>query len=210
MLLHADDDVEIARWAAARAVFSLAVQAQALSCRDSRRNFDRELAIGLDLCGAMARRTRFLDDASRPTTLTAGVSDGKEALLTANLPRASAMWARDGGGAQRRASPMTRAACFEARYQDRGFRPFGGFVECDLEVVPKIGPALWSAAPAATKEIPEAEHVPETAEDVAEIGKDGRIEPLSTSRARNSRVSEAIVAARFCPSASTGTPPRPP
>ena len=58
------------------------MQAKALSSRNSRRDLDRELAIGLDLCGATTRLTRLLDDASRASTLAAGVSDGEEALLT--------------------------------------------------------------------------------------------------------------------------------
>jgi hypothetical protein len=58
-------------------------------------------------------------------------------------------------------------ARFVARDLNRGFNAAGGFLECDLEVVPQIGAALRAAATAAgTEDIAKSEYVAEAGKDV--------------------------------------------
>ena len=71
VLLHVDDDVEIAGRAAGGAVLAFAVEAQALARGDAGRNLHRELALAADAAGAAARLARLGDDLAGAAALAA-------------------------------------------------------------------------------------------------------------------------------------------
>src|SRR3989442_1654573 len=137
----------------------------------------RELLRRLHLHGreqiAAARLARVGDDLSRATALRARPRDGEEALLEADLSLAAALRALTRRRARRRAGSVTGRAVLLSWDLDRRFCAARRFLERDLEVVPQVGAALRSAAPAAAaKQIPETEDVTKTAEDVFEAGED--------------------------------------
>ena len=178
MILHVDDDVEVAGRAAAGSGLALAVEAEALAARDAGRDANGELALPGHVAVAAALRARLGDDAPLAAALAAGLRDGEEALLVADLPAPAALRAHGGGGPGRGARALARLARLLPRDLDAGLHPLGRFVERDLEVVAQIGAALRPAAPsAAAEEIAEAEDVAQAAEDVAEVGEDRRVEP---------------------------------
>ena len=94
VLLHVDDDVEIAGRAAARAGFAFAAEAQALAGGDAGGDADGELLLLLHASRAAARRARLGDDRAGAAALAARARDGEEALLIAKLPAALALRAR--------------------------------------------------------------------------------------------------------------------
>ena len=112
VLLHVDDDVEIAGRAAGRTVFAFAVQAEPLSRRDPGGNLHRQLALAADTSGAAARLARLGDRLAGAAARRARPRDGEEALLIAQLTRALALAARLG----RRACRRARALCTSRRF----------------------------------------------------------------------------------------------
>src|SRR6185503_20102988 len=193
MVLHVDDDVEIAGRAAAAARFALAAQAQALPARDAGGDLHRQLALVLHAAGATARGAGRADDRARSAALSAGARDREEALLVAQLASPVALRARLGLRPGRRARPVARLARLLAWNLDRRLHTLGGFVERDLEVVPEVDAALRAAAPALPAEhLADAKYVAETAEDVLEAGENRRVEPAGR-RATQPRVAEAVV-----------------
>src|SRR3989454_6057702 len=173
VLLHVDDDVEMAGGTAGGSGLAFTLQTQLLSRRDARRNLDRDLALVRHATRAAAPLARVGDDLSRATALRARPRDGEEALLEADLSLAAALRALTRRRARRRAGSVTGLAVLLSRDLDRRFCAARRFLERDLEVVPQVGAALRSAAPAAAaKQIPETEDVTKTAEDVFEAGKD--------------------------------------
>ena len=99
VLLHVNDDVEIAGGAALRAAFAFAVEAHALPGGNAGGNLHRQLALLLDEPGAAAGHARLGDDLARAPALPAGAGDREEPLLIAQLPGAAALRA----GRRRRA-----------------------------------------------------------------------------------------------------------
>ena len=91
MVLHVDDDVEVARRTARASGFAFAGQTQPLAGGDAGRNAHRELALLLHAAGALAGRARLRDDRSGAAALTARARDGEEALLIAKLAAALAL-----------------------------------------------------------------------------------------------------------------------
>jgi hypothetical protein len=185
VVLHGDDDVEVAGRTAGGAVLSFAVQPQTLSGGDAGRDLDRELAVTGDASGAMARRAGCGDDLARAAALGAGARDGEEALLISQLAAAVAGRA----GARPRALGRPRSAAGVARLRagdlDRGLGALRALLERDLEVVAKVGAALGpaAAARAAAEQIAEAENIAKTSEDVAEVGEYGWIESSAPAAA---------------------------
>ena len=146
VVLHVDDDVEVARRAAGGAVLALAVQAQALAGRDAGGNLRRDLALAADASGAAAGLARLADDLAGAAARRAGARDGQEALLEAQLARAVALRADFRRAAGRRAGAAAGLAGLLARNLDRRLGAGERFLERDLEVVAQIGAALRSAA----------------------------------------------------------------
>src|SRR6185312_10765488 len=157
-------------------------------------NLDRDLAVLRHASRAAAGLARIADRLSGAAALRARTRDGEEALLRAHLARAAAEVARRRRRAGRCAGSTAGLAVFLARNLNRGLGAFRRFLERDLEVVTEVGAALRTAAAAsAAEEIAEPEDVAEAAEDVLETGEDVRIEPPRAGRARDARVSEAVV-----------------
>src|SRR5215471_9112911 len=177
VLLHVDDDVEVAGRAASRTVLSLAVETKALPGRDSRRDLRGEFALAAHAPGATARLTGTRDDLARAAARRTGTRDGEEPLLKTKLAGSSTMAAGFRAAARRCARSLARLARFLARDLNRGFGAGVGLFERDLEVVAKVGAALRTAAPPASAEhIAEAEQISEAAEDVFEAGERAGIE----------------------------------
>ena len=106
MLLHVDDDVEIAGRSAGGPVFTLAVQPQALAGGDPGGNLRGDLAIAPDASRAPARLARLADHAAGAAAVRAGARNGQESLLEAQLARALAVPAHFRGAAGSRAEPL--------------------------------------------------------------------------------------------------------
>src|SRR6185295_16575711 len=168
VLVHVDDDVEVAGGAAGGAGFAFTLQTQLLSGGDSRRNLHRDLAFLGDASRTLTRLARVADDLPRTAALRTGARHGEEALLESHLTLAAALRALRWRRALRRARSVARLARLLPRNLDRRLGAARRFLEGNFEVVAQIGAALRSAAAAAAEQIAEAEDVPETAEDVFE------------------------------------------
>src|SRR5207247_8701594 len=84
------------------------------------------------------------------------------------------------------------------RNLDRRLGAARRFLEADLEVVPQVGAALRSAAPAAAaaEQVAEPEHVAEDVGEIAELRAHGRVETGAAARgSADARMSEAVVQA---------------
>src|SRR5262245_11888408 len=183
VLLHVDDNVEVAGGTASRSRFALALQAQLLSGGDAFRNLDCDLPLLRDAPGAAAGLARIADDLPGAAALRAGARHGEEPLLEPDLPLPAALRTLARRRAGRRSRSVTRLAVLLPRNLNRRLGPDRRFFEGDLEVVAQIGAALrTAAAPAAAKEIAEAEDVAEPAKDVFEAGEDRRIEAARARR----------------------------
>src|SRR5690348_16615380 len=90
MLLHADDDIQIAWRTAMRARLALPGETQSRSVVDARRNVHLELAITPDVPLAFALRARPPDDLAPTIALAAGPPDLQKALLIDHLAAAAA------------------------------------------------------------------------------------------------------------------------
>ena len=88
---HVDEDVEVARRAAAQTGLTLAREADTGAGFDARGDIDRERLFLLHPARAAAGLARVLDDLTGAGTGRAGAFDGEEALLGAPLAMAAAM-----------------------------------------------------------------------------------------------------------------------
>src|SRR5438094_1904579 len=196
MLLHVDDDIEMARGSAGDAAFALVLEPELLAGGDARRNLHRDLPLARHASRTAARRARLRDDAAGAAALRAGARDGEEPLLKTDLALSVTLRADGRRRPGRRPRAIARFAVLLARNLNGRFSAAGGFLERDLEVVPKIGATLRSAAPAAAAEqIAEAEDVAEPAENVFEAGEDTRIEATAGSGRADALMAESIVQA---------------
>src|SRR6185503_1924887 len=193
VLLHVDDDVEIARRAAGGSVFPFAVQPEALAGGDSRGNLRGDLALAADAPGAAAGLARLADHPAAAAAGGAGSRHREEPLLEAKLPRALALRAHFRRAAGRGARPAAALAGLFARDLDRRLGAGERLLERDLEVVAQVRSALRSAATAAAAEhVAEAEEIAEVAEDVLEAGERVRIE-TARAGAADAGVAVAVV-----------------
>ena len=194
MVLHVDDDVEVPGRAAGAAVFALVLKAQALPRRDPGGNLHRELAFPGYAARAAARLTRLGDGLAGAAAVRARARDGEEALLIAELPGAPALIARFGRCPRRGAGSATRLARLFARDLNRRLGAGRGFLEADLEVVAQVGATLRPAAtPASAEDVAKPERVPESREDIGEVGEDRRVESLCAGTTIYASVSKAVV-----------------
>src|SRR5580658_1513190 len=194
MRLDGEEDIEIARAAAAQAGLALAGETDARAVFDARGNGDREgLLLALPALAA-AGAARILDDAAGAVAGGAGALDGEEALLRAHAAGAMA------GGTAHRARPRGGAAAVAGlagrlgRHAHGRLRALEGFLEGDLEVVAEIVAAGVRplAAPAAHEL---AEHLVEDvgkARGEAEIAG-ARAGLAGTPALLESGVAEAVV-----------------
>src|SRR6185369_17188104 len=83
VLLHVDDDVQVAGGSAVGPGLALAAQTHALARRNAGWNAYGDLALLLQSSGAAARLTRLGDNLPGATTLTARARDREEPLLIA-------------------------------------------------------------------------------------------------------------------------------
>ena len=90
MRLDRQEDVEVARRAAARAGLALAGEADARAVLDAGRNVDRERALAGDAAGAAAVGAGIVDDLAAAVAGRAGALDGEEALRRAHPAMAAA------------------------------------------------------------------------------------------------------------------------
>src|SRR5690606_13675582 len=91
MGLDVHDDVQIPLRATLHAVFTLAVQAQALPVGDAGGNPDGDAPVLCRSAGAAAGGTRIAHDAPGPSALVARPRNDEEALLEPQLPRPTAL-----------------------------------------------------------------------------------------------------------------------
>src|SRR5262245_14319253 len=88
MLLNMHDDVEMAGRPPAAPSFTLSLEPQLLSRRDSCRNLDRNLSLPTDATDPAAGVAGLRHDSAVPTALRTCSSNGEESLLVAHLPLA--------------------------------------------------------------------------------------------------------------------------
>ena len=91
VILHPNDHVEVTGWSPRRAVLALTMQPQPLAGRDPSWNLDGQFSRLFDAALTVARRAGILDHLALAATLSAGPSDGQEALLVSNLPPTGAL-----------------------------------------------------------------------------------------------------------------------
>ena len=173
MVLDVEEDVEVARRAAAFAGVAFAGKADAVSRLDARRDGDRERARALDPAPARTGPAGVAHRLSRPLARRAGALHGEEAL--ARPDPAGAVAGRTGN--RRRAAGGTGAgagvAGRGARHLDCRLLALEGFLQRDAHVVAHVGAGAPAAAPA-TPAAKVAEHL---VENVAEAGAEAEIEP---------------------------------
>ncbi len=186
MLAHAKHDIEVARGAAQRPRLAFAGDAELAAVVDPRRNLDLQLALdGQNPLTPAPLAQAFHDLAGAPAT-AAGASDAEEALLEGDLARARAGGAGRGLRARGGAAAPALGAGLGAGDPHVGLGTEGRFLEGQLEVVPQVGPAAWSAAPSAGAE-PE-----EVAEDVAEVGENRGVEACASETAGSPEAGMAV------------------
>src|SRR5215204_2042098 len=162
MILHVDDDVEIARGAARAAVLAFAVDAEALPGGNARRDLRGYLPLASDATRAAAGLARLGDHLPGAPARGAGARDRQKALLETLLAAAAAGAARLGRRSCRRAGARAGLARLFAGNLDRRLGAGVGLFEQDLEVVAQIRAALRAAAATASAEhVAKAEQIPE-------------------------------------------------
>ena len=106
-------------------------------------------------------------------------------MLVADLTAALATWTGRRRGPAGRPRAAALSASLVAGDLDGGFGAFGGLVKRDLQVVSQARTPLCAApATAAAEQIAESEEVAQTAQDVPEVGEDGRVEPTADTGAK--------------------------
>src|SRR5436853_3009191 len=91
VVLHVNDDVEMAGRSAGGSRFPFALETELLASGDPGRNLHRDLALLRDASGAVARGARLGDDLAGAAALRAGARDGEEALLEPYLTLPTAL-----------------------------------------------------------------------------------------------------------------------
>ena len=127
--LDRNEDVEIARRAAAQARFALIGEADAGAVLDALGDIDRELAVLLAAALATAIGAGVLEDLAAALADRAGALDGEKALRRAHLAVARAMLAGRHAGAGLGAAAIAGLAGDERRHVDLDGAAEKGFLE---------------------------------------------------------------------------------
>ena len=162
-----NDDVEVARRAAASAGLAFATVSDSGAGFDSRRDRDLQCALALDAAFAAAVLTGILNDLAGTPAVAARSTYAEEPLLIPNLSEAAARRARHRirtGGRSRARARLTR---LETRDTNRLRRTREHFLERDLEVVAKIRSTTdRRPSPRRTEDVPK-----DVPENVLEAGE---------------------------------------
>src|SRR5438093_584008 len=135
VLLHIQDDIQVARRAAFATGVSLARNPQLGTVVDAGRYFDFERFFPDDTAIAMTDRTTILDDLPRAVTLPARPGNTEETLLKANLTVSMTRRARGWPRSFLRAAAIAFRAGLVARDFDLGGCSECRFVESEIEVI---------------------------------------------------------------------------
>src|SRR5262249_27908965 len=138
VLLHADDDVQVAGGAARAARLALAADAELAAGVHAPGDLDLQLPLHGEVSlsrAVLAARGHHLTVA---VAAAAGPGHAEEPLLEGDLAAPPAGRAGGGGGAGRGAGALARRANLCARDLDRGLRPEQGLLERQLQVVAEV------------------------------------------------------------------------
>ena len=181
------ENVEIARRAAAHARLALAGEPDAGAVLDAGRNVHRQRALARDAAGAGARRARTVDHLAAALAVRAGALEREEALRLTDPALAAAHRAGLRLGAGLGAGAGAGLAGDRGRDADLRRLAGVGLLQRDLHVVAQVGAALASGAAAAP-----AAHAEQIVEDVGE-GR-GEVGAEAVRRAAHAAVLEGGVA----------------
>src|SRR6185312_5570324 len=189
--LDREEDVKVARRAAAHAGLALAGQADARAVLDAGRNVDGQRLLLAHAALAAAVPARILDDAAGAVAGGAGALDGEEALLRPDAAGAVAGRAVDRLRARRRTAPAAGVARRQRRHAHIRLLALEGLLERDFEIVAQVVAAGVGALPApAAHEL--AEHL---VEDVGKAAGEAEIARARTAAAAilERGVAEAVI-----------------
>ena len=144
--LDRQENIEIARRAAAHARFAFAREADAGAFLDARRDVDRQGAFAGDAAGAAASGARIVDDFAAPMAVVTGALDREEPLRRAHAPAPPQVGHCLGFEPGLAPLPEQDLAGDGGRDLELGGLAQKGFLEGDLKVVAHVGAALASAA----------------------------------------------------------------
>src|SRR5271157_6343815 len=195
VLLHFQNDIQIAGRPAVRPRLAFALHSQPRSRIHAGRNAQFDIVLALEAPLSVALRTAFLDDLPGALAIGTRAVHGEKSLLIDQLPAPAASLASDNPGALFRARAVARFAILHPRHANLGGDAHGRFVEGQRHVVAQVIAALDSAAPTAAatrcaEEVLEAEKV---AENIVEILEDGAVKPTLRAGARQARVAVGVV-----------------
>ena len=168
VLLHIEEDVEIAGRCAAHAGFAFVRQANPGAVIDPGRNIYRQSFLPANPACAAAGTAGIVDHLAMPTTGRAGPFDGEEPLLTAYLADAAAGSAGGRLGATLGAGAGAIVATHRRGNADVDLAAVEGVLKRDIQIVPQVGPTPGAAAGTA----PTAHEV--TEDFVEDVGKSAR------------------------------------
>ncbi len=182
MLLHLDDDVQVAGRTAIEARLAFVRQLQMSARIHARGNGDFQLALGPNLALTAALRAGPPHNLAAPSALRTGTANLQEALLINHFAAPVA----HGAGHQAihflGAASLAARAEIHARHLNLDAQPANGVFERHFQVIAQILAALRASASAgapasgAAKQVAKAEQI---AQNVAEIGERRRIEALA-------------------------------
>jgi hypothetical protein len=195
MLLHFEENIEIAGWATVRPGLALARHAKLRAGIHSGGHTDFQRAFALNARLAAARLAGLSDYLSCTLAGWAGARDRKESLLIGHLPAAAARLASSHASTGLRANPFAGLAIFAADEANLGAYAGGSVLKTERHVVAQIGATLTAgAAPSSGTPVNSLIEAKEIAKDVVEFFKDYGVEAAALeSPAAESRMSEAIV-----------------
>jgi hypothetical protein len=175
MVLHFEENVEVAGNAAVGSLLTFAGDAEAHAVVDAGRNGNFDGAGVFDAALAAAFGAALLDDFAGAVAVRASARNGEESLLIMHLATPFAMLADFHARAGLCAGAVAGRAIFHARNFQFGFHASGRVFERELQVVAHVGATLGTrmsttaTALAAAEDILEAEHL---AENVLEFLED--------------------------------------
>src|SRR5580704_14080140 len=196
MLLHFEEDIQIARGTAVGSRLALTGHAQARAGIDSCGHAHFERAFAFDTCLAAAGLASLADHLSRTLACRAGARDREESLLVGHLSAAAAGLACSHAAAGFSARSLAGFAVLAADQPNLGAHAGCSILKAERHVVAQIGAPLApggaaSSPSAPTEGLVKAEQI---AQNVVKLLKNHGIEAATLkSPAAQSSVSEAVV-----------------